>query len=206
MLNTKWVLPWLLAALTLAVAPSSRGQNQQAVEDMTPGVPRAENIVRALEITDPSKERERLIAMDVQFEYNSAQLSSSATKLLDIVSLALVTPQLANLSFRLEGHTDAVGSAIRNQLLSEARAKSMAISSQKGIDPKRLMARVSGRATFSIRPIGLSYFGRLLPLALHSHPLRQASALLMRPDCAAILIMSSSHVSSQKWRYCSARR
>jgi hypothetical protein len=69
---------------------------------------------------------------------------------LDVLGIAMASPELAPLSFRVEGHTDSVGSAEHNQSLSEARANSVyGYLVQKGIDPKRLAAKGFG----STRPL-----------------------------------------------------
>jgi hypothetical protein len=106
---------------------------------------RAEDVVRALVITDNSPQRERAIAINVSFEHNSAQLNAAAMSSLDVLRIAMASQELAQLSFRVEGHTDSVGSAEHNQSLSEARANSVfGYLVQKGIDPKRLTAKGFG--------------------------------------------------------------
>ncbi|MHA1563902.1 MAG: OmpA family protein [Alphaproteobacteria bacterium] len=62
------------------------------------------------------------IALEIQFEFDSAQLTPSARQVLDALGQALASSQLANFSFLVEGHTDSVGSSIYNQDLSERRA------------------------------------------------------------------------------------
>lgn len=65
------------------------------------------------------------VRFKVEFEYNSARLSPEATRILDELGKALVSPDLAQFRFRLTGHTDAQGSADYNLQLSKDRARSV---------------------------------------------------------------------------------
>ena len=58
----------------------------------------------------------------VEFKTGSAQLSPAAMKILNNLGTALTDPQLAGDRFRVEGHTDTVGSPETNKTLSEQRA------------------------------------------------------------------------------------
>lgn len=67
--------------------------------------------------------QEDLVLRDVNFEFDSAKLTSSAESILDGVSDKLMTND--TLRIRLEGHTDSVGSAAYNKDLSQRRADSV---------------------------------------------------------------------------------
>jgi outer membrane protein OmpA-like peptidoglycan-associated protein len=144
MATRKW-LRWVsTATLIFASSGWAWAEDKTPVQDMTLGTLRAEDVVRALVITD-SAQRERAIAINVSFELNSAQLNTGAMDSLDVLGIAMASPELAPLSFRIEGHTDAAGFAEQNQRLSEARANSVhGYLVQKGIDPKRLTAKGFG--------------------------------------------------------------
>lgn len=62
------------------------------------------------------------VNLTVQFATNSADLTPAATRTLDELGRALTSPALAAYRFRIEGHTDTVGSAEMNKALSERRA------------------------------------------------------------------------------------
>ena len=62
----------------------------------------------------------------VNFEFNSAELTSDARNTLDQLGTALRDPKLAAYSFVIAGHTDAVGGAEFNQKLSERVRKQYA--------------------------------------------------------------------------------
>ncbi|MED5501168.1 MAG: OmpA family protein [Pseudomonadota bacterium] len=66
---------------------------------------------------------EDLVLRDVNFEFDSAQLTPSAEAILDGVSEKLMTND--QLRIRLEGHTDSVGPAAYNKELSQRRADSV---------------------------------------------------------------------------------
>lgn len=66
---------------------------------------------------------EDLVLRDVNFEFDSAKLTSSAEAILDGVSQKLMTND--TLRIRLEGHTDSVGPAAYNKDLSQRRADSV---------------------------------------------------------------------------------
>jgi outer membrane protein OmpA-like peptidoglycan-associated protein len=62
------------------------------------------------------------IDIDIDFDYNSAQIGSTGTPWITALGKALSSPQLANGTFMLAGHTDGKGSDAFNQDLSERRA------------------------------------------------------------------------------------
>jgi outer membrane protein OmpA-like peptidoglycan-associated protein len=80
-------------------------------------------------------------AFEVQFAFNSHELSSEATKVLDQLGDALNSVYLLPYCFRLEGHTDSVGSDVYNQSLSVRRANSVMqyLISRQQVDEKRLL-------------------------------------------------------------------
>jgi|HubBroStandDraft_1064217.scaffolds.fasta_scaffold09393_3 OOP family OmpA-OmpF porin len=79
-------------------------------------------------------------ALTVQFETGSAILSPSALQTLDVIGKALTGPALAGSKFRIEGHTDTVGSRELNLSLSDQRAKAAAayLKERFGIATERL--------------------------------------------------------------------
>jgi outer membrane protein OmpA-like peptidoglycan-associated protein len=92
-----------------------------------------DQIIQALQPTpsaqdSPSRGIRPLPSIDiaVHFETGSAELSPDAKGVLDALGRALISPQLGTARFRLEGHTDTVGSPGLNQALSERRAAAVA--------------------------------------------------------------------------------
>jgi outer membrane protein OmpA-like peptidoglycan-associated protein len=66
------------------------------------------------------------INLAVTFVSGSAQLTPAARTSAQIFAQSLMTPQLANMRFEIDGHTDAVGRRDRNLDLSQRRAQAVA--------------------------------------------------------------------------------
>lgn len=66
------------------------------------------------------------ISLTIDFETNSAALTPEAVHTLDHLGEALSSAALAHYRFRIEGHTDTVGSQAANKALSERRAQAVA--------------------------------------------------------------------------------
>ncbi len=81
------------------------------------------------------------IALPVTFAFASAELSPQGRSILDTTALALNSPELAALTFIIEGHTDSVGPDQANLLLSQRRAEAAkAYLVQQGVAAARLTA------------------------------------------------------------------
>lgn len=80
------------------------------------------------------------ISMEINFAYNSAQLTDESIQQLAPLGQALQSPELAGLAFMLEGHTDASGPDSYNMSLSEKRAQSVGqfLYQYYGVDPSKL--------------------------------------------------------------------
>lgn len=62
------------------------------------------------------------INLDIQFDYNSAEISKASMPSVQELGKALSNPSLKDSTFVVAGHTDAIGSDAYNQDLSERRA------------------------------------------------------------------------------------
>jgi outer membrane protein OmpA-like peptidoglycan-associated protein len=80
------------------------------------------------------------IDINILFGNGSAELQPAAIKSLDVLGQALASPDLASSRFRIEGHTDAVGSKDDNRALSARRAAAVVefLTHKYHIDAKRL--------------------------------------------------------------------
>jgi len=67
----------------------------------------------------------RSVDLDIRFRFGSAELTDSARRQLDALAGALASPELKDAKVAVNGHTDAVGSAANNRLLSEKRAQAV---------------------------------------------------------------------------------
>lgn len=89
------------------------------------------------EMKEEDKKKIEFAVRNIQFETSKATLKAGSPKILDEVASILKAYPYYNVS--IEGHTDDVGDAAKNQALSEARAKTaMDYLISKGIDAKRL--------------------------------------------------------------------
>ena len=62
------------------------------------------------------------IDLDIQFDYNSADISKGSASAVQELGKALSNPDLKGSTFVVAGHTDAIGAEAYNQELSERRA------------------------------------------------------------------------------------
>jgi len=140
------------ATLGLTLAPPSRGQPastpnaSQIIQNLTPGGPMTTRGIRLggqpPEAAKPAssastgrtstggaaapraspESNQGEANLTVPFASGSAEISPAATRVLNALGEALTSPKLADFKFRVEGHTDTVGSAEMNKTLSEQRA------------------------------------------------------------------------------------
>ena len=85
------------------------------------------------------------ISHKIFFEFDSAKLLPEAETLLGRVGAALMSDDLADFRFAVEGHTDSVGSADYNARLSENRSQAVkAFLIARGVPERHLAARGHG--------------------------------------------------------------
>jgi len=82
------------------------------------------------------------IDLEIQFEYNSAEISKTSLASVQELGKALTSPNLKGSTFVVAGHTDGVGGDVYNQNLSERRADSIKryLSEKFGINGKNLVS------------------------------------------------------------------
>ncbi len=87
------------------------------------GLPRTGRVARQRSATSAAAQPSApAVNLSVQFLTNSAELTPAAVRTLNELGRALSSPSLATFHFRIEGHTDTVGSPEANKALSERRA------------------------------------------------------------------------------------
>ena len=135
-------LLWLsTAAHSQVAAPVKSATANELVKQLTPS-------------DDQSKTRHKgrnsrfePISVDlvIQFDLDSAKLKESSKQLLDYLVEAMKNDRLAAIKFKVEGHTDALGSEQHNLKLSQSRAESVvAYLIAKGVDKDRLKREGKG--------------------------------------------------------------
>jgi outer membrane protein OmpA-like peptidoglycan-associated protein len=80
------------------------------------------------------------VNLTVQFANGSAELTPAAVRTLSELGRALSSRTLSAFRFRIEGHTDTVGTPEANKALSDRRAKAVAdfLATRFAIDTARL--------------------------------------------------------------------
>lgn len=139
MQNWPRVLWWAVAVVPLlASAPAA-----QEIKNMMGKAPTTQELIRALtppankpevkyrglklmpEATPEEKEAMPGVALNVNFKFNSAELTPEAKQVLLQVATAMQSPSLQRYHFQLEGHTDSKGSEAYNLGLSRRRAQAV---------------------------------------------------------------------------------
>ena len=145
-----------LAGLTAAVPPASADPAYSADKVINffskpQGPPRSLCVgtaadckkQEAAEAPSPAQQHFDLL---VTFGFNSDQLTPAAKENLDQFAKALKDPRLKGDKFEIDGHTDAVGTEIYNQGLSERRAAAVvSYLASQGLDPALLTAKGFGK-------------------------------------------------------------
>ncbi len=134
------------------VGGSTRGIRMAAppsgtvVSPVTPAAAGLPHAAAPREVVAPSAN------LTVNFASGSADLTPQAIRQLDELGRALSSSALAAYKFRIEGHTDTVGSADSNRALSEKRAQAVVsyISSKYGVPASRLEAVGKGEDELAI--------------------------------------------------------
>lgn len=98
----------------------------EILKSLTPGVQRG---IRLAPVGGQGAQAQRptapSVSLTVEFATGSAELAPQATETLDKLGKALSDRTLASYRFRIEGHTDTVGSRAYNKELSDRRAEAV---------------------------------------------------------------------------------
>jgi outer membrane protein OmpA-like peptidoglycan-associated protein len=130
---------WGLFSVTAtAQADRERLSVEAIVEKLSPA-PKTRGLTRNL-VPTPTK-----VDLTIHFDFNSNKLQDQSKPQLDNLAAAMRTERLSELKFRVEGHTDAKGTAAYNEALSKRRADAVvSYLSQQGIDTARLQPEGKG--------------------------------------------------------------
>jgi outer membrane protein OmpA-like peptidoglycan-associated protein len=99
--------------------------------------------------------------LTIHFDFNSDKLQDRSKPLLDNLASAMKNDRLSELKFRVEGHTDAKGTATYNEALSKRRADAVVTYlAQQGITTGRLQPEGKGFKELFITAEPLSALNR----------------------------------------------
>lgn len=137
----RWIALGLIGLFSATVVAQSDRENlsvDSMVETLAPS-PKTRSLSRNLIPTQAK------LDLTVHFEFNSDRLQDRSKTLLDNLASAMKNERLSDLTFRVEGHTDAKGTAAYNEALSKRRADSVVADlSQQGIAAGRLKPEGKG--------------------------------------------------------------
>ncbi len=126
-------------------APAQAGSQAYAPAPVTPAAAGQRRVASSKPMAPaaaPADSGGPSVNLTVNFPNGSADLTPEAMASLDALGKALASSDLANYRFRIEGHTDTVGSPEYNRALSERRAEAVVsyIESKYGVAASRLQA------------------------------------------------------------------
>jgi outer membrane protein OmpA-like peptidoglycan-associated protein len=137
----RWVvlgLIGLFSANTMAQNDRENLSVDSMVEKLAPA-PKTRSMTRNLVPTQAK------LDLTIHFDFNSDKLQDRSKPLLDNLASAMKNDRLSELKFRIEGHTDAKGTATYNEALSKRRADAVvSYLSQQGITATRLQPEGKG--------------------------------------------------------------
>ncbi len=125
-------------------SPSTEGTPQQPAAPAT-SPSQQPRVAASKPVTAPATRTSTAgpaVNLTVNFASGSDELTPDAIRTLDALGSALASKDLAAYRFRIEGHTDTVGSRDYNRALSERRAKAVVdyVAKKFGVEPSRLEA------------------------------------------------------------------
>ncbi len=140
----KTALALLVAALLINSAQAQQPIQNASVDELVEQLAPPKALTRSLRNIAPVK---RQIDLVINFDFDSAKLQAGSKPLLEKLAEALSTERLSAINFKVEGHTDAKGSAAYNESLSAKRAQAVLEFLQAhGVQSGRLQAQGKGFA------------------------------------------------------------
>jgi outer membrane protein OmpA-like peptidoglycan-associated protein len=132
----------ILVMLMPAIGHAQAAQKMSAeeiVEQLSPAFKTRSLSQRAFRL-EPRK-----LDFQIGFDFDSAKVRPDSVPQLEEIARAMNAERLASVRFKIEGHTDAVGTSAYNDNLSDRRARSVVdFLKSKGVDPQRLEAEGKG--------------------------------------------------------------
>jgi len=125
-----------------ASAPQAPSPARPVSTSSAPSQPRVTHTATQAPAETQTPESGPSVNLTVNFPTGSADLTPAARASLDALGKALASSDLASFRFRIEGHTDNVGSREENLALSQKRAEAVVsyLTAQYNVAPSRLEA------------------------------------------------------------------
>jgi len=123
-------------------APTQKSMADELIEKLAPAdeQPKTRSIGSRNIVVKPKS-----VDLVIQFDLDSAKLKNESRPLLDDLVLAMKNERLANIKFKVEGHTDKQGSEEHNMKLSQNRADSViSYLTSNGVESDRLTGEGKG--------------------------------------------------------------
>lgn len=108
-------------SLSLGAAPAPRNEDAAFIDTLKSPTTRSLSMGERNKVAAISAERPS-IDLEIPFDLNSARIGPQALPAVKNLGAALARPELRGGTFLIAGHTDAKGSDVANQALSERRA------------------------------------------------------------------------------------
>ena len=134
-------------ASTSAVAPIANNQGSATVLQNSGGSQAQPAKAQIAAAPAAGEQGGKISESRITFEFGSDRLTPYAKRVLDVFGAAIQSPQLQNVNFVIEGHTDGTGSDQYNLDLSRKRAEAVIryLVDVVAVDSARLAARGKGR-------------------------------------------------------------
>lgn len=132
----------LISTTTFSQTPLKSTSAAELIEKLAPAEdqPKTRSLGNRNIVVKPKS-----VDLVIQFDLDSAVLKKDSRPLLDDLVSAMKNDRLANVKFKIEGHTDAQGSEQHNMKLSQGRADSViSFLTSKGIESDRLTGEGKG--------------------------------------------------------------
>jgi len=137
----QWLALGLIGLFSVTTVAQTDRENlsvDSMIEKLAPA-PKTRSLTRNLVPTQAK------LDLTIHFDFNSDKLQDRSKPLLDNLATAMRNDRLSELKFRVEGHTDAKGTATYNEALSKRRADAVVTYlSQQGIASGRLQPEGKG--------------------------------------------------------------
>ncbi len=154
-------LAFILCGASASAQLVQQASKEDLIEKLTPPAPPTTRSLRNL-VPKPVN-----VDLSINFDFDSARLQANSKPLLDNLAQAMNSERLANLKFKVEGHTDAKGKPEYNQELSSRRASAVqAYLTSQNVTADRLQSEGKGASELLVPEKPLASENRRVRISL----------------------------------------